>query len=94
MSFGDEHGYGDPARPARTDDGFGGTGQTRTRLPDARGGDGYGGGRRPARGSRSLIMVVGVVVLLLAAIAFANRGGGEDPTPRAGAPDGASNPTA
>ncbi|MFJ1601262.1 hypothetical protein [Streptomyces sp. NPDC088261] len=95
MSFGDEHGYGDPARSAaRTDDGFGGTGQTRTRLPDARGGDGYGGGRRPARSSRSLIMVVGVVVLLLAAIVFANRGGGEDPTPGAGAPDGASNPTA
>ncbi|QIQ04017.1 hypothetical protein [Streptomyces liangshanensis] len=94
MSFGDEHGYGDPARPARNDDGFGGTGQTRTRLPDARGGDGYGGGRRPARGSRSLIMVVGVVVLLLAAIAFANRGGNDDPATGANAPDGAGNPTA
>ncbi|MFF2526694.1 hypothetical protein [Streptomyces liangshanensis] len=94
MSFGDEHGYGDPARPARNDDGFGGTGQTRTRLPDARGGDGYGGARRPARGSRSLIMVVGVVVLLLAAIAFANRGGGDDPATGANAPDGAGNPTA
>ncbi|MFJ2652065.1 hypothetical protein ACIO1C_35770 [Streptomyces sp. NPDC087420] len=94
MSFGDEHGYGDPARPARTDDSFGGTGQTRTRLPDARGGDGYGGGRRPARSSRSLITVVGVVVLLVAAIAFANRGGGDDPAPGAGAPEGAGNPTA
>ncbi|MFE7127746.1 hypothetical protein [Streptomyces sp. NPDC057617] len=74
MSYGDEHGYGDG--PGRTDDGFGGTGQTRTRLPDGRSGDLYGGGpRRPARGSRSLITVVGVVVLLIAAIAFANRGG-------------------
>jgi hypothetical protein len=94
MSFGDEHGYGDPARPARTDDGFGGTGQTRTRLPDGRGGEGYGGGRRPARSSRSLIAVVGVVVLLVAAIAFANRGGGGGTTPGAGAPDSAGNPTA
>ncbi|MBV2356802.1 hypothetical protein KUM39_20895 [Streptomyces sp. J2-1] len=47
-------------------------GQTRTRLP---GTDPYGGApRRPARSSsRSLITVVGVVVLLIAAIAFANR---------------------
>jgi hypothetical protein len=67
MSFGDEHDYnGDP-------------GQTRTRLPEGDG-DGYGGPRRPARTSRSLITVVGVVVLLIAAIAFANRGGsGHDP---------------
>ncbi|MGW6236249.1 hypothetical protein [Streptomyces sp. NPDC055094] len=78
MSFGDEHGYGgDPGRTSgRADDGFGGTGQTRTRLPDGRSGDMYGGPRRPARSSRSLITVVGVVVLLIAAIAFANRGGG------------------
>ncbi|MFE4373482.1 hypothetical protein ACFRMN_35645 [Streptomyces sp. NPDC056835] len=76
MSFGDEHGYGGDS--GRTDDGFGGTGQTRTRLPDGRNGDMYGGPRRPARGSRSLITVVGVVVLLIAAIAFANRGGGGD----------------
>ncbi|MGW6741916.1 hypothetical protein ACWGDX_14525 [Streptomyces sp. NPDC055025] len=73
MSFGDEHGYGGDS--GRTDDGFGGTGQTRTRLPDGRSGEMYGGARRPARGSRSLITVVGVVVLLIAAIAFANRGG-------------------
>lgn len=61
MSLGDEqHGYG-------------GTGQTRTRLPE---GDPYGGARRTARSSsRSLVTVVGVVVLLIAAIAFANRGG-------------------
>ncbi|WP_406105585.1 hypothetical protein OG698_25220 [Streptomyces sp. NBC_01003] len=61
------------------DDGlYGGTGQTRTRLPEGGPGDGYGDGRRPARSSsRSLITVVGVVVLLIAAIAFANRGGDE-----------------
>ncbi|MDO0927047.1 hypothetical protein QQY24_17115 [Streptomyces sp. TG1A-8] len=62
MSPGDEQGYGD-------------TGQTRTRLP---GGDPYGGAPRRAgrSSSRSLITVVGVVVLLIAAIAFANRGDG------------------
>ncbi|MEV6796204.1 hypothetical protein AB0M87_30335 [Streptomyces sp. NPDC051320] len=71
MSLGDERDYGgDAGRP----DGMGGTGQTRTRLPE--GGDVYGGGRRPPRASRSLVTVVGVVVLLIAAIAFANRGGG------------------
>ncbi|MFJ9816944.1 hypothetical protein ACIRU3_17025 [Streptomyces sp. NPDC101151] len=62
MSPGDEQGYTE-------------TGQTRTRLP---GGDPYGGApRRTGRSSsRSLITVVGVVVLLIAAIAFANRGDG------------------
>lgn len=71
MSLGDEHG-------ARGDDGgYGGTGQTRTRLPDSAG-DVYGGARRGGRSSsRSLVTVVGVVVLLIAAIAFANRGGGD-----------------
>jgi hypothetical protein len=55
--------------------GYGGTGQTRTRLPESSG-DVYGGARRGGRSSsRSLITVVGVVVLLIAAIAFANRGG-------------------
>ncbi|MFC9430004.1 hypothetical protein [Streptomyces sp. NPDC056987] len=73
MSFGDEHGYG--GDPGRKGDGFGGSGQTRTRLPDGRGTDPYGGPRRPARTSRSLVTVVGVVVLLIAAIAFVNRGG-------------------
>ncbi|MFD6290589.1 hypothetical protein [Streptomyces sp. NPDC060205] len=70
MSLGDEHG-------ARGEDGgYGGTGQTRTRLPDSAG-DVYGGARRGSRSSsRSLVTVVGVVVLLIAAIAFANRGGG------------------
>ncbi|WP_306326545.1 hypothetical protein [Streptomyces venezuelae] len=75
MSPGDEHdSFG----------GVGGSGQTRTRLPEGNSGDVYGGGaRRPVRSSRSLITVVGVVVLLVAAIAFANRGGG-DPTDAAG----------
>ncbi|OON78879.1 hypothetical protein [Streptomyces tsukubensis] len=71
MSAGDEHGYG--GDPGRRDDDFGGTGQTRTRLPGR-----TDGTRRPARTSRSLVTVVGVVVLLIAAIAFANRGGGGD----------------
>ncbi|WP_031073440.1 hypothetical protein [Streptomyces sp. NRRL S-118] len=53
-------------------------GQTRTRLPEGGAGDVYGGARRPARNSRSLITVVGVVVLLIAAIAFANRSGDGD----------------
>ncbi|MDQ0942424.1 hypothetical protein [Streptomyces sp. V1I1] len=77
MSLGDEHGYGgEPG--GRTDEGFGGTGQTRTRLPGGGDTDIYGGARRPVRSSRSLITVVGVVVLLIAAIAFANQGGGDD----------------
>ncbi|MFF1601277.1 hypothetical protein ACFVYV_27820 [Streptomyces mirabilis] len=72
MSLGDEPGYGDGSRG--DDGGYGGTGQTRTRLPD-RPGDVYGGARRGRSSSRSLVTVVGVVVLLIAAIAFANRGG-------------------
>lgn len=61
-------------------DGFGagGAGQTRTRLPEGGTGDVYGGARRPTRNPRSLVTVVGVVVLLIAAIAFANRGDGTD----------------
>ncbi|MFD4563441.1 hypothetical protein ACFWOX_03235 [Streptomyces sp. NPDC058467] len=74
MSLGDEPGYGDTSRGE--DGGYGGSGQTRTRLPD-RPGDVYGGARRGRSSSRSLITVVGVVVLLIAAIAFANRGGDE-----------------
>ncbi|MEU7061058.1 hypothetical protein [Streptomyces sp. NPDC046197] len=74
MSLGDEHGYGESTRA--DDELYGGSGQTRTRLPD-RAGDPYGGARRGGRSSsRSLVTVVGVVVLLIAAIAFANRGGG------------------
>ncbi|WP_024757446.1 hypothetical protein [Streptomyces exfoliatus] len=86
MSLGDEHdGFG----------GVGGSGQTRTRLPEGNSGDVYGGARRPVRNSRSLITVVGVVVLLIAAIAFANRGGGDpaDAAPTAGTP-GEQAPTA
>ncbi|ORT58938.1 hypothetical protein [Streptomyces sp. CB03238] len=78
MSLGDEH-------DGASGTGGGGTGQTRTRLPDSGAGDVYGGvyggARRPARNSRSLITVVGVVVLLIAAIAFANRSGGGDDSP-------------
>ncbi|CAM5445848.1 hypothetical protein GCM10010222_81240 [Streptomyces tanashiensis] len=80
MSPGDEHdSFG----------GVGGSGQTRTRLPEGNSGDVYGGARRPVRSSRSLITVVGVVVLLIAAIAFANRGGTEPADaagPRSGTP--------
>lgn len=81
----------------RNDGRYGGSGETRTRLPEGEGGgqDVYGGGRRSSRSSsRSLVTVVGVVVLLIAAIAFANRGGdgsssGEGDGKKAGA-----NPTA
>jgi hypothetical protein len=67
MSLGDDYDYGE--------------GQTRTRMPDRsgvppRGGRGAGGGR-PSRG---LVTGVGVIVLLIAAIAFANRGGDDAPT--------------
>ncbi|MFJ3671888.1 hypothetical protein ACIPSE_36085 [Streptomyces sp. NPDC090106] len=69
MSLGDER---------EASGGYGGTGQTRTRLPDSTGGDVYGGARRGGRSSsRSLVTVVGVVCLLIAAIAFANRGGSD-----------------
>ncbi|MDX2396152.1 MULTISPECIES: hypothetical protein [unclassified Streptomyces] len=56
----------------------GGTGQTRTRLPDSPS-DSYGTPRRTPRASRGLVTVVGVVVLLIAAIAFANQS--QDPPP-------------
>ncbi|MFG2129075.1 hypothetical protein ACGFNV_14925 [Streptomyces sp. NPDC048751] len=75
MSPGDEQGYGDPVRADDGGYGYGGSGHTRTRLPET---DPYGGARRPGRSSsRSLVTVVAVVVLLIAAIAFANRGGGD-----------------
>ncbi|MFJ8633728.1 hypothetical protein [Streptomyces sp. NPDC093568] len=74
MSLGDER---------ESSGGYGGTGQTRTRLPESSG-DVYGGARRGGRSSsRSLVTVVGVVVVLIAAIAFANRGG-DDSTSTAG----------
>ncbi|MFJ7078022.1 hypothetical protein [Streptomyces sp. NPDC098781] len=72
MSLGDER---------ESSGGYGGTGQTRTRLPESSG-DVYGGARRGGRSSsRSLVTVVGVVVLLIAAIAFANRGGDDSDSP-------------
>ncbi|MGA5322366.1 hypothetical protein ACPCIU_18250 [Streptomyces seoulensis] len=81
MSTSGEHGYPD-------------TGQTRTHLP---GGDPYGGAprRTPRSSSRSLITVVGVVVLLIAAIAFANRDNSTTPnTPAKGPNQPAAAPTA
>ncbi|MGA4953842.1 hypothetical protein [Streptomyces lydicamycinicus] len=70
MSLSDDGGYGGDGRRGPE------TGQTRTRLPD-NDGDIYGPGRRSRTGlsSRNLVTIVGVIVLLLAAIAFANRGG-------------------
>ncbi|MFJ9664183.1 hypothetical protein ACIRPP_06110 [Streptomyces sp. NPDC101219] len=84
MSLGDEH---------QATEGYGGTGQTRTRLPEGEGGGPYGGARRTGRSSsRSLVTVVGVVVLLIAAIAFANRGGdgSASGTPEADSPKAAA----
>ncbi|GAA2959670.1 hypothetical protein [Streptomyces enissocaesilis] len=91
MSLGDEHGYGgDTGRTGRV----GGSGQTRTRLPEGGGNDVYGGARRPVRTSRSLVTVVGVVVLLIAAIAFANRGGGDSGSGGEAKGSGGAEPTA
>ncbi|WP_435601505.1 hypothetical protein [Streptomyces sp. C10-9-1] len=87
MSLGDDH-------DGRTSEGFGGSGQTRTRLPGSAEADVYGGARRPVRSSRSLIGVVGVVVLLVAAIAFANRGGDEDGATKGNASNPEAAPTA
>ncbi|MFE2378730.1 hypothetical protein [Streptomyces sp. NPDC059398] len=88
MSLGDENNYGSDAGRS---DGMGGSGQTRTRLPEGEG-DPYGGARRPVRASRSLVTVVGVVVLLIAAIAFANRGNGNDSGDSASDSNGAKKP--
>jgi hypothetical protein len=90
MSLGDEPGYGDASRGE--DGGYGGTGQTRTRLPD-RPGDVYGGARRGRSSSRSLVTVVGVVVLLIAAIAFANRGGDNSTTSGTGSKPNGNTPS-
>ncbi|MFE3887369.1 hypothetical protein ACFXPQ_31440 [Streptomyces lydicus] len=82
MSLSDEGGYGGDGHRGPE------TGQTRTRLPDSDG-DIYGSARRPRAGmsSRNLVTIVGVVVLLLAAIAFANRGGsGNSETPSGDSP--------
>ncbi|KIF01579.1 membrane protein [Streptomyces sp. RSD-27] len=69
----------------------GGTGQTRTRLPDSPS-DAYGTPRRAPRASRGLITVVGVVVLLIAAIAFANRSQNTPEPPTSNKPP-TTNPT-
>ncbi|WP_415949927.1 hypothetical protein [Streptomyces sp. KLOTTS4A1] len=102
LGGGGEHGgyggyEGDDGRRVPGDEGefYGGTGTTRTRLPE--GPEGYGGPRRaPVRASRSLVTVVGVVVLLIAAIAFANQGdggGGAEGSGKGGS-GGGSHPTA
>ncbi|GAA2705186.1 MULTISPECIES: hypothetical protein [Streptomyces] len=64
MSLGDDH---------QSSGDYGGAGRTRLRLPEDEGGPRRGG----RSSSRSLVTVVGVVVLLIAAIAFANRGGSD-----------------
>ncbi|MFE9406052.1 hypothetical protein ACFYNY_30590 [Streptomyces sp. NPDC006530] len=89
MSFDDEpgHGGGDSGHADDRFNTLGGTRQTRTRMPEGPT-DSYGGARRPPRTSRSLVMVVGVVVLLIAAIAFANRSGDDATT----SPDNAAKP--
>ncbi|MCY0927533.1 hypothetical protein OTB20_15200 [Streptomyces sp. H27-H1] len=70
----------------------GGTGQTRTRFPESAT-DPYGAPRRTPRPSRGLVAVVGVVVLLIAAIAFANQSRTpQDPANQDKPP--AANPTA
>ncbi|MYS21248.1 hypothetical protein GA0115240_12822 [Streptomyces sp. DvalAA-14] len=59
---------------------------TRTRMPEGHAGHG-GPGRRP-QPRRALVTVVGIVVLLIAAIAFANRGGQHSPSTGTGAGTG------
>ncbi|WP_043265538.1 hypothetical protein [Streptomyces sp. CT34] len=83
MSIGEDGGYGDDRGP--------GTGQTRIRLPDGEG-DPYSAARRSRTGlsSRNLVTIVGVVVLLIAAIAFANRGGSGDSETAGGSGDSAN----
>ncbi|MFE0044705.1 hypothetical protein [Streptomyces albireticuli] len=89
MSLGDD-GYSgngqDSGRPGGEYRDYGDRHLTRTRLPEGegdpyaparRGGRGGRGGGRAGMSSRNLVTVVGVVVLLIAAIAFANRGGGD-----------------
>ncbi|AZM76908.1 hypothetical protein D1J63_19590 [Streptomyces sp. KPB2] len=74
MSLGDDH---------QSSGDYGGTGQTRLRLPEEDGAPRRGG----RSSSRSLVTVVGVVVLLIAAIAFANRGGDDSASAEGGAGD-------
>ncbi|MFF7410535.1 hypothetical protein [Streptomyces lydicus] len=88
MSLSDDGGYGGDSHRGSE------AGQTRTRLPGSEG-DLYGSGRRPRTGmsSRNLVTIVGVIVLLLAAIAFANRdGSGNNESPGDSAKDTAAGP--
>ncbi|MFK4543928.1 hypothetical protein RKD29_003524 [Streptomyces tendae] len=71
MSLGDDH---------HSSGDYGGAGQTRLRLPEEDAGPRRGG----RSSSRSLVTVVGVVVLLIAAIAFANRGGDDSASAEGG----------
>ncbi|MGQ5597261.1 hypothetical protein ACUJ8N_19265 [Streptomyces sp. ESR1.13] len=74
MSLGDDHqSSGDYDGPSRT----------RLRLPEEDTGPRRGG----RSSSRSLVTVVGVVVLLIAAIAFANRGGDGSASAKGGSAD-------
>ncbi|MFI9721230.1 hypothetical protein ACIHFE_16550 [Streptomyces sp. NPDC052396] len=84
MSLGDDGYGGGPG-------GYGGDAHlTRTRLPEGEVDPYAAPGRRGAgRPRRSLVTVVGVVLLLLAAIAFANRGGSGS----SGSDDSATNGT-
>lgn len=99
MSIGGGDEYDERGRMDGSDPSMGRGGSTRhatrTRLP-GEDGDVYGVGRRPpVRAGRSLITVVGVIVLLIAAIAFANRGGGEGgDSPSDDAKGGGAQPTA
>ncbi|MBW1599328.1 hypothetical protein [Streptomyces sp. JJ38] len=77
--YGDEREYADTRRAG-----------TRVRLPE---GESPEPGRTPGvRPGRSLVTVVGVVVILIAAIAFATRGGGESEDDAEGGAQ--ANPTA
>ncbi|WP_433546844.1 hypothetical protein ACQPZG_18515 [Streptomyces sp. CA-294286] len=78
MSLGEDDGRRGTDDPYTT---MGGTRQTRTRMPD---GDASPFRGRGPRTSRSMITVVGVVVLLVAAIAFANRGPANGPADQGG----------
>ncbi|MCL2734319.1 MAG: hypothetical protein FWE15_30425 [Actinomycetia bacterium] len=61
---------------------------TRTRMPEGHGGG--TGGRRQAQPRRAMVTVVGIVVLLIAAIAFANRGDGSGSSHSGGSAAGGS----
>ncbi|MFC4030131.1 hypothetical protein ACFO3J_01440 [Streptomyces polygonati] len=60
---------------------------TRTRMPEGHAGTGGSGRRSQPR--RALVTVVSIVVLLIAAIAFANRGGDHSPSAAPGSAGGA-----